>query len=130
MLHIDIPSLEQFKPLAQVKRETCISTYVHTSRLGTDDKLNRLAFKNLAKEALSRLREGGADRAKMAAFESQPDSLAGPERDIQDEDKIRKLQRAGRIVLALSIPWPRGARHHLPPSSAMNFTDHEAIGEE
>jgi hypothetical protein len=94
MLLIDIPSLEQFKPLAQVKRETCISTYVHTSRLGTDDKLNRLAFKNLAKAALSRLREGGADRAKMAAFESQLDSLAGPERDIQDEDKIRKLQRA------------------------------------
>ena len=80
------------------------------------------------------MREGGADRAKIAAFESQLDSLEGPERDIQDEDKIRKLPRAkpgsGRIVLALSIPWPRGARHHLPPSSAMNFTDHEAIGEE
>jgi hypothetical protein len=94
MLHIDIPSLEQFKALAQVKGETCVSIYVHTSPLGSDDKLNRLAFKDLAKQALSQLREAGADRAKVAAFESQLDSLAGPERDVQDEDKIRKLQRA------------------------------------
>jgi hypothetical protein len=94
MLHIDIPSLEQFKALAQVKGETCVSIYVHTSPLGTDHKPNRLAFKDLAKGALSQLREAGADRPKIAAFESQLDRLAGPERDIQDEDKIRKLQRA------------------------------------
>jgi hypothetical protein len=27
MLHIDIPSLEKFKVLAQVKGETCVSLY-------------------------------------------------------------------------------------------------------
>jgi hypothetical protein len=38
MLHIDIPSLEEFKVLAQVKGETCVSLYLPTSPLGSGAK--------------------------------------------------------------------------------------------
>ncbi len=94
MLHIDIPSLEEFKVLAQVKGETCASLYLPTSPLGSRAKANRTAFKDLAKEALSQLKEAGIDKARIAAFEQQFERLAGAEPDVQDQDKVRKRQHA------------------------------------
>ena len=40
------------------------------------------------------MKEAGLDKNKTASFEQQFDHLAGAEHDAQDEDKIRKLQRA------------------------------------
>src|ERR1700704_1936983 len=94
MLSIDIPTLDEFKALAQIKGETCVSLYLPTSPLGTSAKFNRTAFKDLAKEALSQMKEAGIDKHKIAVFEQQFDHLAGPEHNVQDEEKIRKLQRA------------------------------------
>ena len=94
MLHIDIPTPEEFKALAQIKGETCVSLYLPTSPLGTNAKFNRTAFKDLAKEALSQLRQAGVDKSKIIPFEEQFDRFAGAEHNVQDEDKIRKLQRA------------------------------------
>ena len=94
MLHIDIPTLEEFKALAQIKGDTCVSLYLPTSPLGTSAKFNRTAFKDLAKEAVAQMKEAGVDKSKIAVFEEQFAHLAGPEHDVQDEDKIRKLQRA------------------------------------
>jgi hypothetical protein len=94
MLHIDIPTLADFKALAQIKGETCVSLYLPTSPLGDSAKVNRTAFKDLAKEALSQLKEAGTDKRKISVFEQRFEPLAGPQHDVQDEDKIRKLQRA------------------------------------
>jgi hypothetical protein len=94
MLHIDIPTLAEFKALAQIKGETCVSLYLPTSRLGKNAGTNRTAFKDIAREALSQLKEGGADKNKITVFEERFDRLAGTEHDVQDQDKIRKLQRA------------------------------------
>jgi len=76
MLHIDIPTLAEFKALAQVKGETCVSLYLPTSHLGTDAKVNRTAFKDLAKEALSQLREAGTDKKKLSVFSERFEHLA------------------------------------------------------
>src|ERR1700716_740549 len=94
MLHIDIPTLTEFKALAQIKGETCVSLYLPTSPLADNIRANRIAFRDLAREALAQLREAGADKRKIAVFEERFDHLAGLEHDVQDEDKIRKLQRA------------------------------------
>jgi hypothetical protein len=94
MLHIDIPTLEEFKALAQIKGETCVSLYLPVSPLVEHIRANRIAFRDLAREALAQLREGGTDKRKIAVFEQRFDHLAGLERDVQHEDKIRKLQRA------------------------------------
>jgi len=94
MLHIDIPTLAEFKALAQIKGETCVSLYLPTSPLVEHIRANRVAFKDLAKEALSQLKEAGVDKGQIAIFEARFEHLAGPERNVQDEDKIRKLQRA------------------------------------
>ena len=92
MLHIDIPTLEEFKALAQIKGEVCISVYLPVSPLVENIRANRIAFRDLAGEALAQLT--GVDKRKIVDFEQRFDQLAGLERDVQDEDKIRKLQRA------------------------------------
>src|ERR1700730_7179591 len=94
MLHIDIPTLAEFKALAQIKGETCVSLYLPTSPLVDNIRANRIAFRDLAREALVQLREAGAEKRKIAVFEERLDHHAGLEHDLQDEDKIRKLQRA------------------------------------
>jgi hypothetical protein len=94
MLHIDIPTLEEFKALAQVKGETCVSLYFPTSPLAENVQANCIAFKDLVKEALSQLRQAGADKEKIAVFEERFDHLAGDDHDVQNEGKIRKRQRA------------------------------------
>src|SRR3984893_18412348 len=94
MLHIDIPTLEEFKALAQIKGEVCISVYLPVSPLIENIRANRIAFRDLASQALAQLRETGVDKRKIVDFEERFDHLAGLERDVQDEDKIRKLQRA------------------------------------
>src|SRR5258707_14802713 len=94
MLHIDIPSLEEFKTLAQVKGETCVSLFLPTSLLGSGAKVNRTAFKELARDALSQLKEASIDKAEITAFAEQFDRLAGIEPDVQDQDKVRKQQHA------------------------------------
>jgi hypothetical protein len=94
MLHIDIPTLEEFKALAQIKDEVCISVYLPVSPLVQNIRANRIAFRDLAREALAQLRETGVDKRKIVDFEEHFDHLAGLECDVQDEDKIRKLERA------------------------------------
>src|ERR1700726_3429541 len=94
MLHIDIPTLAEFKALAEVKGQTCVSLYLPTSPLDDNARANRTALTDIAKEALSQLREAGFDKKKIAVFEERFEHLAGPEHNVQDEDKIRKLQRA------------------------------------
>jgi hypothetical protein len=94
MLHINIPSLEEFKALAHVKGETCVSLYLPTSPLGRSAKVNRTAFKDLAKEALSQLKEAGIGKVEITAFAGQFDRLAGVEPNVQDQDKVRKQQHA------------------------------------
>src|ERR1700722_9879146 len=94
MLHIDIPTLEEFKALAQIKGEVCISVYLPVSPLVQNIRANRIAFGDLARDALAQLRETGVDKHKIIDFEELFDHLSGLERDVQDEDKIRKLQRA------------------------------------
>jgi Bacterial archaeo-eukaryotic release factor family 11 len=92
MLHIDIPSLDEFKALAQVRGETCVSLYLPTSPLGSSARANRTAFKDLAREALVQLKEARTDKARIAAFEQQFEHLAGAGPDVQQQDKVRKQQ--------------------------------------
>ena len=48
MLHIDIPTLAEFKALAAVKADACVSLYMPTSPLSEHVQANRIAFKDLA----------------------------------------------------------------------------------
>ncbi|MEA2982896.1 MAG: hypothetical protein QOF09_4719, partial [Alphaproteobacteria bacterium] len=93
MLHIDIPTLSEFKALAAVRGDICVSLYMPTSPHPDHDHANRVAFKDLAKEALTQLVETGADKRRLEPLEQQFGHLVGRnEVDVQDLDHIRKLQ--------------------------------------
>ncbi len=73
MLHIDIPTLPEFKALAAIKGDTCVSLYVPTSPLPEHERENRIALKDLAAQALSQLTEAGIDkRTDRAARRAVP----------------------------------------------------------
>ena len=93
MLHIDIPTLSEFKALAAVRGDICVSLYMPTSPHPDHAHANRVAFKDLVKEALTQLVEAGAHKRRLEPLEQQFDHLAGlDEVDVQDLDHIRKLQ--------------------------------------
>jgi hypothetical protein len=69
MLHIDIPTLAEFKALAAIKSDTCVSLYVPTSPSAERARQNRIALEDLAAQALSQLQEGGTDKRAIAPIE-------------------------------------------------------------
>jgi hypothetical protein len=93
MLHIDIPTLKEFKVLAAVRAEPCVWFYVAASAPPSEAKANRIAFKDAAKDALAQLRDAGTDKRRLVALEHQFERLLGADEDnVQDQDHIRKLQ--------------------------------------
>ena len=62
MLHVDIPTLAEFKALAATRSDACVSLYVPTSPLGGKLRANRIVFKDLAK-SLSQLKAAGSTEA-------------------------------------------------------------------
>jgi hypothetical protein len=63
MLHIDIPALSDFKTLAAVRGDVCVSIYLPTSPNPKDARANRIAFRDAAKDALAQLAEAGRTSA-------------------------------------------------------------------
>src|ERR1700730_14239753 len=94
MLHIDIPTLAEFKALAAVKSDACISIYLPPSPLHDHARFHRIAFKDLAKEAFLQLKEAGLDKRKLAAIEEQLCPLAGIMEDNPDDNKFRYRKHA------------------------------------
>ena len=93
MLHIDIPTLAEFKALASIKGETCVSLYVPTEPLRERERQNRIALKDLAAQALQQVKEAGVDKRRIAPFEAQIRHLVGADEERRrNDDKIRKLQ--------------------------------------
>jgi hypothetical protein len=110
MLHIDIPTLSEFKALAAVRGDICVSLYLPTSPHPDHAHANRIAFKDLAKEALVQLVEAGTHKRRLEPLAEQFGHLAGlDDVDVQDLDHIRKLQ-------------------HQKPNDLDQFWKHQAHG--
>ena len=87
MMHIDIPGLQEFKALATARGEVFVSLYLPTSPLHPD--VNRIAFKDLAKDALSQLREAAVPERIVDSFERQFGVLSGRIQESLDDNKHR-----------------------------------------
>ncbi|HVY78364.1 MAG TPA: hypothetical protein VG898_07665 [Solirubrobacterales bacterium] len=74
-LHTDIPSRRQIERLLQARGEELVSIYLPTSPITPEADAARIAFKNLAGEAVARLREAGLDAADREAIEGALDDL-------------------------------------------------------
>lgn len=93
MLHIDIPTLAEFKALAATKDKACVSLYVPTSPVHDQARANRIAFKDLAEDALAQLKEAGIDKRRIAPLEAQLRHLAGTVLENTDDNKFRYRER-------------------------------------
>jgi hypothetical protein len=92
MLHIDIPTLPEFKALAAVKGDVCVSLYVPTEPSRRREQQNRIALKDLTAQGLQQLKEVGVDKHRITLLEEQFRRLVGTCNNEPEADKIRKLQ--------------------------------------
>src|SRR5262245_57708420 len=74
-LHTDIPSRRQIERLLQARGEQLVSIYLPTSPITPKADAARIAFKNLAAEAVAAVRADGAGSAEREAIEGELDDL-------------------------------------------------------
>lgn len=89
MLHIDVPTLEEFKALALARDAASVSIYVPTSPVPADARANRIAFKNLAKQALAQIHELGIAKERVRQLEQRLAPLASMFLETTDDNKFR-----------------------------------------
>lgn len=74
-LHTDIPSRRQVERLLQARGGRLVSIYLPTSPITPEADASRIAFKNLAAEAVEELRVAGSAAAEREAIEQALDDL-------------------------------------------------------
>lgn len=87
MMHVDIPGLQEFKALATERGGVHVSFYLPTSPQHPD--ANRIAFEDLAKDAVSQLREAGVSKREIECFKRQVAGLYGRVQESLDHNKYR-----------------------------------------
>ena len=74
MLYVDVPTLPEFKALATVRADACVSIYLPSSPLTQDTAASRAQLKALGKTAVDQL--DGIDRRRRASIEDHLAELA------------------------------------------------------
>jgi hypothetical protein len=92
-LHTDIPSRRQIEGLLQARGSHLVSLYLPTTPITPQAEGDRIAFKNLAAEAVAELRVAGAGPAEREAIE---EALA----DLHDDREFWELQAHSLAVFA------------------------------
>jgi len=87
MIRADIPGLQEFKALATARGGVFVSLYLPTSPLHPE--ANRIAFKDLAKDAIAQLREAAVSERVIESFERQFGVLSGRIQESLDDNKHR-----------------------------------------
>ena len=105
MLHIDIPTIPEFKELAAVRADACVSIYLPTTPRREAAHANQTSLKDLIKEALNQLRETGYDKRRLSRLSRHFEHLLGADRDPEVEEKVRLRQRLRRKVDEVAEFW-------------------------
>jgi hypothetical protein len=93
VLYLDIPTLDQFKSLAQIRADTCISLYVPTTPLSQETQASRIELRNLFDSATAQLNEAGFDKRRLAA-------LTELVQDVLEDEEFWRFQANSLAVLA------------------------------
>lgn len=67
-MYVDLPSEDEVRALLEVTGTTCVSIYMPATPEPDDADAERLVFKNLASEAMEKLKELGVDKRELTAF--------------------------------------------------------------
>jgi hypothetical protein len=105
MLHVDIPSTAMLADLGSARAKICVSIYLPTNPGTHETAAERIALKNLAKEAIARLEAGGVDRRPIAEVSEHLHDL------IEDHEFWRHQARSLAIFAT-----PEGVRTFRVPN--------------
>ena len=121
MLYVDISAL------ASYRGNICVSIYLRTTPVTQEAQADRIALKNLAKDAIQQLRAIRTDKQHLALIAEQFDDLIDddhfwrfqahslvlfatpPNYGLVDEIASRVLATAGRVLGVRKADIPRGA---------------------
>jgi hypothetical protein len=67
-MYVDLPSPTEVRSLLQMTGRTCVSIYMPTTPQSDDAAAERIAFRNLASQAIAQLKAGGVDKHDVAKF--------------------------------------------------------------
>lgn len=106
MLHLDIPTRNEFSLLADKRADACVSIYLKTSPVTQDVSASRVEMKNFVKEAQKQLEEAAFDKRRLA-------QLLDELNDLLDDDVFWRFQANSLAVFATpdSIHTYRLANH-------------------
>lgn len=93
MLHVDIPTLPEFKALSAKRADACVSIYLETTPLTQDAGSARIELGNLARTASEKLEAAGLDKRRLGALMEHLDELA-------EDDEFWRLQANSLAVFA------------------------------
>jgi hypothetical protein len=93
MLYLDIPSHSDIVALATHRNDLSVSIYLPTTPLSQEATADSIQLKTLAKEAIGKLNDAGADKKSVAAIEEQLE-------DLVEDYEFWRFQAHGLAVLA------------------------------
>ncbi|MFC0228575.1 baeRF11 domain-containing protein [Serratia aquatilis] len=121
MLHVDIPSREEYSYLADVRSDACVSIYLQTSPLHQQLAASKIQFGNFIKEALQQVTDRGLDKRRIVLLEEELYSVLEDESfwDLHAHslavlvtpDSIRTYRLANQLPNRLDV----GDRFYLKP---------------
>ncbi len=76
MLYVDIPTLPEFRALATMRSDACVSIYLPTTPLTQGTAASRIELENLTKSALDQLEVAHLDKPRLASIREQLAELA------------------------------------------------------
>ena len=93
MLHLDIPTRNEFSRLADKRADACVSIYVKTSPVTQDIEASRIEMKNAIKEMETQLEDASFDKRRLALL------LEGLN-DVLDDDELWRFQANSLAIFA------------------------------
>jgi len=93
VLYVDIPTLAEFRALAEKRADICVSLYLPTSPLPQESAAARTELRNLTGTALAQSTDAASRRGRV---ESLRDALS----DLESDDEFWRFQARSLAVLA------------------------------
>lgn len=93
MLHLDIPTRNEFSFLAEKRADACVSIYLETSPVTENIPASRIKLKNLIREAQTQLETAQFDKRRLVALLDELNELL-------DDDDFWRFQAKSLAIFA------------------------------
>lgn len=93
MLHVDIPTRDDFEKLSGTRSDACVSIFLKTTPLSQQSAASRTELKNAASQAIQQLEEANIDKHHVTLLGEHLD-------DLMEDDEFWQFQANSLAILA------------------------------